>query len=303
MKRSRPRPPPRRPRWSPRTSPWAGPRPRLRSTRSPHRQTDAAARGSRPACPRPMVCSQLESIKRRRGSLTASLGSAAVMCFREVMTQGYVHGYDHEENSRLGDQAGTLVELLHADTAYPAGSLVLEAGCGVGAQTVTLAERSPGARFTSIDVSAGSLAQAQRRVERAGLRNVEFRQADIHALPFADGSFDHVFVCFVLEHLPRPVEALTRLRVLLRPGGTITVIEGDHGSAYFHPDSAAARAAIQCQVHLPALAGGNALVGRQVHPLLVAAGFDAVRVSPRWSTSTRATQLSSTASLARLSPR
>ena len=213
--------------------------------------------------------------------MTASLGSAAVMCFREVMTQGYVHGYDHEENSRLGDQAGTLVELLHADTAYPAGSLVLEAGCGVGAQTVTLAERSPDARFTSIDVSAGSLAQAQRRVERAGLRNVEFRQADIHALPFADGSFDHVFVCFVLEHLPRPVEGLTRLRVLLRAGGTITVIEGDHGSAYFHPDSAAARAAIQCQVQLQALAGGNALVGRQVYPLLVAAGFDAVHVAPR----------------------
>ena len=37
---------------------------------------------------------------------------------------------------------------------------------------------------------------------------------------------------------------------LLRPGGTITVIEGDHGSAYFHPESAAADAAIQCQVEL-----------------------------------------------------
>ncbi|HYN71523.1 MAG TPA: class I SAM-dependent methyltransferase, partial [Nakamurella sp.] len=201
--------------------------------------------------------------------------------FVMLMTQGYVHGYDHDENSRLADQAGTLVDLLHADTAYPAGSLVLEAGCGVGAQTVTLAERSPDARFISIDVSAGSLAQAQRRADDAGLRNVEFRQADIHASPFADGSFDHVFVCFVLEHLPRPVEALTQLGALLRPGGTITVIEGDHGSAYFHPDSAAARAAIHCQVQLQALAGGNALVGRQVYPLLVAAGFDAVHVSPR----------------------
>ena len=48
----------------------------------------------------------------------------------------------------------------------------------------------------------------------------------------------------VLEHLPRPAEALRRLRAMLRPGGTITVIEGDHGSTYFHPDSPAARDAI-----------------------------------------------------------
>jgi len=68
---------------------------------------------------------------------------------------------------------------------------------------------------------------------------------------------------------------------VLRPGGTITVIEGDHGSAYFHPDSAAARQAIQCQVDLQRQAGGDALVGRQVYPLMVEAGFDAVRVEPR----------------------
>ena len=49
----------------------------------------------------------------------------------------YVHGYRPRENERLHDQAGTLVDLLHADTAYPRGSRMLEAGCGVGAQTVT----------------------------------------------------------------------------------------------------------------------------------------------------------------------
>ena len=57
----------------------------------------------------------------------------------------YVHGYDERENERLQDQAGTLVDLLHGDTAYPAGSAVLEAGCGVGAQTVTLAAQPRGA--------------------------------------------------------------------------------------------------------------------------------------------------------------
>ena len=61
----------------------------------------------------------------------------------------------------------------------------------------------------------------------------------------------------------------------------VTVIEGDHGSACFHPDSDAAHIAIGCQVALPRAAGGNALIGRQLYPLLRQAGLDAVHVSPR----------------------
>jgi ubiquinone/menaquinone biosynthesis C-methylase UbiE len=199
----------------------------------------------------------------------------------DLQSAAYVHGYHAEENERLFDQAGALVELLHADTAYPAGSRVLEAGCGVGAQTVTLARRSPEAQFTSIDVSAESIAQAQQRIDQAGLVNVTFRHADIFSLPFGDATFDHVFVCFVLEHLSQPTEALVRLRRLLRPGGTITAIEGDHGSTYFYPESSAAHDAIQCLVALQRAGGGNALIGRQLYPLLVEAGFDDVHVSPR----------------------
>jgi SAM-dependent methyltransferase len=197
------------------------------------------------------------------------------------MKEAYVHGYHPREHERLREQAGALVDLLHFDSAYPSGSTVLEAGCGVGAQTVTLAQRSPEARFTSVDISADSIAEAGRRADRAGLTNVQFRQADIFELPFDAESFDHVFVCFLLEHLSRPVDALAVLNGLLRPGGSITVVEGDHGSAYFHPDSPAAHAAIKCQVELQAQAGGNALIGRQLYPLMVDAGLDAVRVFPR----------------------
>jgi SAM-dependent methyltransferase len=196
-------------------------------------------------------------------------------------THPYVHGYDSREAARLQDQAGSLVDLLHCDTAYPEGSTVLEAGCGTGAQTVTLARNSPGAHFTSVDISAASLAEARARVAAAGLGNVEFRAADLYALPFAPASFDHVFVCFVLEHVPRPDEALLVLKRVLKPGGTITVIEGDHGSAYFHPDSEAAREAIASLVEVQRMAGGNALIGRELYPRLVRAQFDAVRVSPR----------------------
>ncbi len=61
----------------------------------------------------------------------------------------------------------------------------------------------------------------------------------------------------------------------------MTVIEGDHGSTLFHPDSAAARDAIRCQVALQHRAGGDALIGRRVYPLMAVAGLRDVRVSPR----------------------
>ena len=193
----------------------------------------------------------------------------------------YVHGYDGREAARLEDQARTLEELLHADTGFPDGSLVLEAGCGTGAQTVALARRSPLAHITAVDVSAASLNEAQAHIAAERLVNVEFRQADILDLPFAPASFDHVFLCFVLEHLSDPAAALAALRPILRPGGTITVIEGDHGSTLLHPDSEAAHAVIRCQVELQRRAGGDAMVGRRLHPLLAGAGFRNVHVSPR----------------------
>jgi SAM-dependent methyltransferase len=197
------------------------------------------------------------------------------------MNQAYVHGYDERESTRLQDQARSVVDLFHSDTRYPEGSTVLEAGCGTGAQTVTLARNSPGARFTSIDHSEKSLAEAAARVRAAGLSNVTLRKEDIFALPFPEESFDHLFVCFVLEHLAKPREALQALKKVLKPGGTITVMEGDHGSTYFHPDNALAHRAIQCLVDLQAQGGGNANIGRQLYPLLRDAGFDGVRVSPR----------------------
>jgi ubiquinone/menaquinone biosynthesis C-methylase UbiE len=197
------------------------------------------------------------------------------------MKNNYVHGYDIRENVRLQDQASTLVELLHSDTAYPAGSRVLEAGCGVGAQTVPLAQNSPDSLITSVDISGDSVAEAERKAVAAGLTNVQFRQGDIFHLPYGPEFFDHIFICFVLEHLPRPVEALQVLKNHLKPGGTMTAIEGDHGSTYFYPDSVAAHKAIQCQVELQKQAGGNAMIGRELYPLLTAAGYRDVRVSPR----------------------
>lgn len=195
---------------------------------------------------------------------------------------GYVHGYSDDEARRLGDQADTLAGLLHDGTTYPAGGRVLEVGCGVGAQTVHLLAGSPGIRLTATDISADSLAQARARVAaQVPDAHVEWHHGDLHRLPFPDASFDHLFVCFVLEHLADPAAALRSLRRLLRPGGTITVIEGDHGSVFFHPDSPRARATVDHLVRLQAAAGGDALMGRRLQPLLTAAGYRDATVDPR----------------------
>lgn len=193
----------------------------------------------------------------------------------------YIHGYTELETLRLSNQARTLAELLHHDSIFPAGSSVLEVGCGTGAQTVILAQKNPAAAITAVDISSESLEKARSSVEKAGISNVVFQKADIFDLPHEEQSFDHVFVCFVLEHLDAPVGALAVFRKLLKPGGTLTVIEGDHGSVFFFPPSEVARKAIACQIELQARSGGNANIGRELYPLLRQAGFMSVNVSPR----------------------
>ena len=191
----------------------------------------------------------------------------------------YVHGYTKRETTRLQDQAGALVEIIHGQAVFPGGSRILEPGCGTGAQTVTLAANNLESTITSMDISAASIEKAKARV--AHLTHVSFKQGNIYNLPFEDESFDHVFVCFVLEHLKEPEGALAELKRVLVAGGSITVVEGDHGSFYCHPESEAARKAVACLVKSQALAGGNALIGRELYPLLKKAGFKAPVVMPK----------------------
>lgn len=191
----------------------------------------------------------------------------------------YVHGYTKREAIRLRDQAGALVEIIHGEALFPGGSRILEPGCGTGSQTVTLAANNPDASLTSMDISAESIEKARARV--AHLTNVSFKQGDIYNLPFENESFDHIFVCFVLEHLKNPEGALAELKRVLVKDGSITVVEGDHGSFYCHPECEAVRKAVDCLVKSQALAGGNALIGRELYPLLKNAGFQSPVVVPK----------------------
>ena len=188
--------------------------------------------------------------------------------------KNYVHGYTETESARLRDQASVLA-------SFPIGSTVLEAGCGIGAQTKILAAAHPEVHFTCIDIDDQSLQRAARDINRLHLNNVHFQKADIFNLPYLPDSFDHIFCCFVLEHLSAPHIALQSLKRVLRPGGTLTVIEGDHGSFFSFPETEESKETVQCLVKLQEEAGGNAFIGRELYALLRKAGFERIRISPR----------------------
>ncbi|GAB1413102.1 MAG: hypothetical protein AMXMBFR31_01630 [Candidatus Desulfobacillus denitrificans] len=107
------------------------------------------------------------------------------------------------------------------ETGWPAsgldGQLILEAGCGAGRFTRLLA--GTGAKVLSFDYSS---AVEVSREQNGSFPNVAFAQADILAMPFADGSFDRVFCHGVIQHTPDPAAAFQALNRVLRRGGLLS---------------------------------------------------------------------------------
>lgn len=104
--------------------------------------------------------------------------------------------------------------------ALPDDAEVLDAGCGTGLLTLAILRtlRRP-ARVTAIDLSAPSIAKARQAASKESARHaVQFLQANLLALPFADDSFDFVATSGALEYVPLG-EGLAELARVLRPGG------------------------------------------------------------------------------------
>ena len=150
-------------------------------------------------------------------------------------TSDYVHGYASAEQERLFAQADHWREELILDgTTLPAGTRLLEVGCGVGAVLGVLGEAFPGLALAGVDIEARQLDVARRHLDELGLE-VDLRQADAEALPYADASFDHIWMMWFLEHVSDPVAVLREARRVLIPGGQLTAIEVDYNTVWSSP--------------------------------------------------------------------
>lgn len=135
----------------------------------------------------------------------------------------------YELTFKLNGYERSLVRHLRAHPlpALPAGARVLDAGCGTGLLTLALLrtlERP--AQISAVDLSAPSLARAQRAVENLPAprkHRTQFAQANVLALPFVDEAFDLVVTSGVLEYVPL-ADGMRELARVLRPGGHLFLL-------------------------------------------------------------------------------
>ena len=184
----------------------------------------------------------------------------------------YVHGYGTPEQERLVAQAEHWRDRLIRDgTELEPGTRLLEVGCGAGAVLAVLGQEYPGVQLFGIDREPKQLAFAREHLARAGVE-ATLQEADALALPFADESFDHVWMMWFLEHVADPPAALREARRVLVPGGAITAIEVDYTTVRTEPSTPALEALFHAMAQGMAASGWND-AGTRLPGWLREAGF------------------------------
>jgi demethylmenaquinone methyltransferase/2-methoxy-6-polyprenyl-1,4-benzoquinol methylase len=109
------------------------------------------------------------------------------------------------------------------------GGHVLDVATGTGLVAAALVER--GFRVTALDQSEGMLAVARRRLDG----RVELVAGHADELPFASGSFDHLTFTYLLRYVDDPAGTLRELARVVRPGGTVAMLEFGVPRGFWYP--------------------------------------------------------------------
>ena len=138
-------------------------------------------------------------------------------------------GAEWDEMHALDLNAEEIQQALLASLPPDMGKL-LDIGTGTGQMLELLAPRIISG--VGLDASRGMLALARSRLSRPGLTHCAVRLGDMYRLPMADASFDHVVLQMVLHYAEDPAAALAEAIRVLRPGGTLVVVDlGPHENA------------------------------------------------------------------------
>jgi ubiquinone/menaquinone biosynthesis C-methylase UbiE len=122
-----------------------------------------------------------------------------------------------------------ILDRIQGVLQVPPNAVFLDAGCGTGDHSIRIAKR--GFHCIGVDISEWVLAQAAKKIEKAGVQEkVALQCHALGRLPFSDGGFDVVHCRGVLMHIPRWEVAVQDLCRVLKPGGGIAILENNQSS-------------------------------------------------------------------------
>jgi SAM-dependent methyltransferase len=192
----------------------------------------------------------------------------------------YVHGYATPEQERLVEQAEHWRDRLICDgTRLEPGTRLVEVGCGVGAVLAVLGQEYSGVQLFGVDIEPKQLEFARLHLARSGV-DATLVEADTLALPFAEASFDHVWMMWLLEHIRDAPAALREARRVLVEGGAVTAIEVDYATCRAEPSTPTIEALFRVMVQGMAASGWSD-AGSRLPDWLRDAGFRAVAAGER----------------------
>ena len=102
---------------------------------------------------------------------------------------------------------------------------VLEIGPGPGFFSIRIAQHLKRGKLVLADIQEEMLSISKRRIERKGLKNVEYKLLDGQKLDFSDKSFDRVFMVTVLGEVENQEEYIKEIYRILKDGGILSVSE------------------------------------------------------------------------------
>lgn len=190
----------------------------------------------------------------------------------------YIHGFVPEEQERLVEQAGVLGSLIYPRIDFIGCKHILEIGSGVGAQTQVLLDLFPEMRITCVDAESKQLEKAQVNLDSFKGR-LNFEHQDARNLQLNE-KFDGAFICWVLEHIPEPIQVLRSLKSHLLPGSKIWLTEVYNSSFYFYPELSGLRNYYEKYNQFQRSLGGDSDVGLKLGNLLHEAGFIDINLFP-----------------------
>ncbi|MGE3858169.1 MAG: methyltransferase domain-containing protein [Dehalococcoidia bacterium] len=184
----------------------------------------------------------------------------------------YTHGHHASVVSRHARRTAEREAAYLLPRLRP-GMRLLDVGCGPGTISTGLARAVAPGEVVGIDVSADVIESARAHAAEVGVTNARFEAASVYALPYEVASFDVAHAHQVLQHLAAPVDALTEMRRVLRPGGLVAVRDADYATMTAWPRSPHIDDWLRVYHEVAARNGADPDAGRRLRSWAAAAGF------------------------------